>query len=210
MAKKRLVDLLEEAQSAGSDTEATQAELDPNQTLAEDTTLSDMNSHPETEQNEQSEQNTSTEARSKRTGPTKAELETTVSELKEALAASQQKETQLLKQIAELKSDMKDLKRVIQSLHTDMEAAEELKTELEEAKEVIRGLSQANLASAKTASSKPAESLQLQVRAKKLPSHSIEAGSLPKMSSERLGTLPQMSSDAGAGMLSDADIGWVD
>lgn len=129
--KKRLSDLLrEEAQKSPSEAEAiqeaTSKPIEPDPTLSE--------TEPSHDLDQPSPLNTATPA--KRI-PTKAELETTVSELREALNESHRKENSLQQQIADLKSDLQEQKILIQKLLVELEPTNQIKAELEQAKKVI-------------------------------------------------------------------------
>ena len=148
MTKKRLADLIqEEAQKPGDSDEATQ-EATPEQTLEPDASLSDTELSDETTADETTAElppvNTSTPSRAKRTNLTKAELETTLAELRDALQAAHQKENFLQQQIAGLKSDFQEQNKLVQKLQAEVEQADRVKAELEQAKKVILQLAEAN------------------------------------------------------------------
>ena len=69
--------------------------------------------------------------------PTKAELETTVSELRESLNESRVRENSLHQKIADLQSDLQEQKILLQKLLTELESTNKIKDELEQAKKVI-------------------------------------------------------------------------
>ncbi len=130
--KKRLSDLLrEEAQKSPSEAEAIQEAasepLEPDPTLSETEPIHETTDQP-------SPLNTAT---STKRIPTKAELETTVSELREALNESHGKENSLRQQIADLKSDLQEQKILLQKLLAELEPTNQIKAELEQAKKVI-------------------------------------------------------------------------
>lgn len=125
MVKKRLEDLLREEAQKSPNTEAASE-----QTIElEATEVSDTD--PET-----TEDSSSTTA-AMRTNPTKAELENTVKELKAALQASEAENKTLQRQISTLQSDLQQ-----QKILADL--AEKLQAELDEAKQLILKLSEAN------------------------------------------------------------------
>lgn len=199
MTKKRLADLIqEEAQKSGdSETEATQ-EATPEQPLEPDTSLSDTEPSDETTADETTEElpplNTSTPFRAKRPGSTKAELETTLAELREELQAAHQKEKFFQQEIVGLQSDVQEQKKLVQKLQAEVEKANQVKAELEQARKVILQLSEANSKKIQevNTSKQEHESLRLQKsRSKKIPYHSIQPN-LP------FSEIP------------DKDIGWVD
>ena len=133
MTKKRLVDLLqEEAQKSPDPEEAASDQPDP--TLAETEPVDETTDEPS---------KVNTPARAKHI-PTKADLETTVSELSEALEAAQKKESSLQQQIAGLQSDLQEQKILLQKLLAELEPTNQIKAELEQAKKVILQLLEAN------------------------------------------------------------------
>jgi len=195
MTKKRLSDLLraEVQKSPDLETEAGQ-EIPSDQPLESDTALPELEISPEITE-EPSAMNISEDLRNKRTGTTKADLEATVAELKEALYKAQSRENSLQQQIIDLQSNLQTQNKLVQDAQKELEQVNVLKAEFEQAKELILKLSETN-------SKKPSEgitpsrqgddSLRSQkLSLKKLPYHVIH---LPAEISK----------------LSDNDIGWVD
>lgn len=128
MVRKRLEDLLrEEAQKSPNSETASEQTIELEATEVSDT-------DPET--TESTEDSSSTTA-AKRTNPTKAELETTVKELKAALQASEAENKSLQRQISTLQSDLQQ-----QKILADL--AEKLQAELDETKQLILKLSEVN------------------------------------------------------------------
>ena len=70
------------------------------------------------------------------------ELETAVDELKKLLETAQKKETSLQGQIADLKSQLQEQKKLTKESQTQASHDEQLKTQLEEAKETILKLAE--------------------------------------------------------------------
>jgi chromosome segregation ATPase len=195
MNKKRLSDLLraEVQKSPDLETEAGQ-EIPSDQHLESDTALPELEISPEITE-EPSAMNISEDLRNKRTGTTKAELEATVAELKEALYKAQSRENSLQKQIIDLQSSLQTQNKLVQDAQKELEQVNVLKAEFEQAKELILKLSETNSKKPSEAitSSRPGDdSLRSQkLSLKKLPYHVIH---LPAEISK----------------LSDNDIGWVD
>ncbi len=172
--KKRLADLLrEEAQQPPDPVEAIQEAapepLEPAPTLSE--------TQPSHDPDQPSPLNAATPA--KRI-PTKAELETTVSELREALNESHGKENSLRQQIADLKSDLQEQKILLQKLLAELEPANQIKAELEQAKKVILQLledSSKTTQEVNTAKKEKENSKSQKLALKKSPHTSIEPSS---------------------------------
>ncbi|WP_017316527.1 hypothetical protein [Mastigocladopsis repens] len=172
MAKKNLSDLLqEEAQKfsppEGETTIDVVAITDNNPSSPSD---NDTGKEEGSAQLEEESKQAADSTTSKRTNPTKAELEATVKELKEALEKAQQKETSLVKDLKETiekaqqqeTSLVKDLKETIEKaqqkeasfqqevadLQSDLskqkKLAAKLKTELDDAKQAAVHLAGAN------------------------------------------------------------------
>lgn len=138
MNKKRLSDLLRDEAEKSPDTESIEEVVN---NLEVDTTLSDTEPLDETS-DEHSPVNIT--SRAKRTSPTKAELETTLTELQEALQAAQIREESLGQQIAGLQLELQEQKTLVKNLQPILEQTNQLKTELEQAKKVILQLSEIN------------------------------------------------------------------
>ncbi|HEY9846404.1 MAG TPA: hypothetical protein V6D03_09420 [Candidatus Caenarcaniphilales bacterium] len=174
MAKKRLVDLLrEEAEKAS------EAEIETVQ--RRDTVPNTSDVEVETDQEVASAQELETDtstplpvltssAHARRTGPTKAELEVTVTELKEAVQEAQRKETYLQKRTDDLQSALNEQKTLV----------EKLQAELGEAKKVILQLSEVK---DKTTQEKVPKSRALALE--KSPHHTTQPNSSPEMFSNR-------------------------
>lgn len=216
MNKKRLSDLLRDEAEKSPETESIEEVVN---NLEVDTTLSDIEPLDET-LDEHSPVNTTSRAR--RTSPTKAELETTLTELQEALQAAQMREESLGQQIADLQLELQEQKLLVKNLQPILEQTNQLKTELEQAKKVILQLSEINSASTQSAiapkkesqaNSKPTQSAitprkesrdfrAQNLNLKKLPHHSIQ----PPQSLE-----PNPPDSPGSNSkLSNKDIGWFD
>ncbi|MBW4638103.1 MAG: hypothetical protein KME05_07670 [Gloeocapsa sp. UFS-A4-WI-NPMV-4B04] len=214
MNKKRLSDLLRD-----------EAQKSPDESIEEvvnnlevDITLPETESLDET-LDEHSPVNTT--SRTKRTNPTKAELETTLTELQEALQAAQMREESLGQQVVDLQLELQEQKLLVKTLQPILEQTNQLKTELEQAKKVILQLSEINSKSTQSAITpkkeaqvnyKPTQSAitpkkESEFRAqnlnlKKLPHHSIQ----PPQSLE-----PNPPDSPGSNSkLSNKDIGWFD
>jgi len=112
---------------------------------------------------------TSSVSRAKRTGPTKAELEITVTELREVVQEAQHKETYLQQRTDDLQSALNEQKTLV----------EKLQSELEEAKKLILQLS----ASAKTTQKKTPKSRTIALQ--KLPQQTAQPNSSPEMFSNK-------------------------
>lgn len=212
--KKRLSDLLRDEAQRSPDTESIEEVVD----LAADTTLAETEPLDETDVSA-----VNTSSRTKRTNPTKAELETTLTELQAALQAAQIREEHLGQQIANLQLELQEQKTLVHNLQPTLEQTNQLKTELEQAKKVILQLSEINSKSTPSAiapkkesqaNSKPTQSAAITPRKesrdfraqnlnlKKLPQHSIQ----PHQSLE-----PNPPDSHGSNTkLSNKDIGWFD
>jgi len=122
------------------------------------------------------------------------ELETAVDELKKLLDTAQKTETSLQGQIADLKSQLQEQKKLTKELQTQASHDKQLKTQLEEAKETILKLAEvSSKATAKVSAAKKQSSL--------VPAKSIRTEKLPNYSdpSERPNTT-----------ITNKDIGWFD
>lgn len=189
MTKKRLVDLLqEEAQKSPSPSPETEAiqEAAPDQPLEPDTTLSET--EPLDETTAPPSVDTATALHAKRTGLTKAELETTVIELREAVQAAYGKENSLQQQIANLQSDLQEQKILVQKLQATLEQTNQIKAELEQARTVILQLSEANSKTTQKADTPKKENKgtsSQRLGLKKLPQHSIQPDSTSGETFER-------------------------
>ncbi|QDL11566.1 hypothetical protein DP113_30140 [Brasilonema octagenarum UFV-E1] len=146
MTKKRLSDLLqEEAQKLSPSEGETTIDVDA---VADDNSSTSSDSDTENEEETQQAAETTT---SKRTTPTKAELEATVKELKEALEKAQKKETSLVKQLKNtLEKTQQNQASVVNELKETMEKTQkkeasvvkQLKETLEKAQEKEASLQQ--------------------------------------------------------------------
>jgi hypothetical protein len=76
----------------------------------------------------------------RRSTPTKAELETQVAELQQALASAQDHETQLQEKITYLQSEQRQQQAQVQKMQAELKTVNQLQQELAEAKEMIRKL----------------------------------------------------------------------
>ena len=122
------------------------------------------------------------------------ELETAVDDSKKLSETAQNKETSLQGQIADLKSQLQEQKKLIKELQTQASHDQQLKTQLEEAKETILKLAEvSSKATAKVSAAKKQSSL--------VPAKSIRTEKLPNYSdpSERPNTT-----------ITNRDIGWFD
>jgi len=130
MVKKRISDLLrQEAHNISeSDTDAV-IEV-----------ASEEVSEPEVEVVDDTANNTS----AKRSTPTKADLEATVTDLKAELEQARQKEASLQPQIEQLQSELSEQKKLVHQLLLDLEQTETLKTELKQAKQAAMQLAESN------------------------------------------------------------------
>lgn len=176
MAKKRLVDLLrEEAQKAPEAENETvrrrQETVEQAPDLEIEAVQENISAHElDTDATTSSPALTS---RSRRTGPTKAELEITVAELREVVQEAQRKEAYLQQRSEDLQSDLEEQKTLVAKLQT----------ELDQAKKVILQLSDNN---AKTTQEKAPKSSQ-KIALRKAPHHTIQPNSSPDMFSNRGG-----------------------
>ncbi|MBP5976929.1 hypothetical protein HW132_30455 [Brasilonema sp. CT11] len=120
MTKKRLSDLLqEEAQKLSPSDGETTIDVDA---VSDDNSSTSSDSDTGNEEETQQAAETTT---SKRTTPTKAELEATVKELKEALEKAQKKETSLVKQLKNtLEKTQQKEASVVNELKETMEKAQ--------------------------------------------------------------------------------------
>ena len=122
------------------------------------------------------------------------EVETAVDELKKLLETAQKTETSLQGQIADLKSQLQEQKKLTKELQTQASHDKQLKTQLEEAKETILKLAEvSSKATAKVSAAKKQSSL--------VPAKSTRTEKLPNYSdpSERPNTT-----------ITNKDIGWFD
>ncbi len=128
MVKKRLEDLLREEAEKSPQLEDQTIQVPSEEILEPDTISVSETSH------------------SRRTSPTKAELETMLKELRAALEAAQEENTALQQEIVALHSDSQEQKTLV----------EKLQSELEQAKKMILQLSEHNSKPAAIVNSKPA------------------------------------------------------
>jgi chromosome segregation ATPase len=196
MTKKRLADLLQEETQKSPDLETDIIqEPAPDQPSEPDPTVSEAEPLYETTE-EPSPVKMSASPQAKRTSPTKAELETTVTELREALQAAKGKEDFLQQQITDLQSDLHEQKILVQKLQAELGQTNEIKAEFEQAKKVILQLSEASSKPTQEVNTRKKENKDFssqKLALKKLPQHSIE----PKLNSP-------------SSKVSNADIGWFD
>ncbi|HEY9699746.1 MAG TPA: hypothetical protein V6D10_20970 [Trichocoleus sp.] len=170
MVKKRLSDLLrEEAQKSGeaaseqSENQQTEGTIAPAAEKANEPAKAAPEAEPpEAAQPVEPEASPEEPSHQRKSSPTKVELEGLVAELKAALAASrqttQQQEDALNQQITTLQASLQDQQSLIEKLQTEVQQAQSLKKELEEAKQMILQLSQANAKPAPAAPAAPAVS----------------------------------------------------
>jgi len=175
MAKKRLVDLLrEEAHKAP---EAENETVQRRQETVEQAPDLEIEAVQENLSDHELETDATTSspalARSRRTGPTKAELEITVAELREVVQEAQRKEAYLQQQSEDLQSALEEQKTLVAKLQA----------ELDQAKKVILQLSDTN---AKTTQEKAPKSSQ-KIALRKAPHHTIQPNSSPDMFSNKGG-----------------------
>jgi len=175
MAKKRLVDLLrEEAQKAP---EAENETVQRRQETVEQAPDLEIEAVQENLSAHELEIDTTTSspalARSRRTGPTKAELEITVAELREVVQEAQCEEAYLQQRSEDLQSALEEQKTLVAKLQA----------ELDQAKKVILQLSDTN---GKTTQEKAPKSSQ-KIALRKAPDHTIQPNSSPDMFSNKGG-----------------------
>lgn len=190
MTEKHLADLLQN--SPDSETEAIQ-QVAPDQPLELNTTVSETEPLDETTA-EPSSVDTAAALGDQRTDPTKAELETTVIELREGLQAAYSKENSLQQQIANLQSDLQEQKILVQKLQADLEQTNQIKAEFEQAKKVFLQLSETSAKTTQKANNTRKESEHLKpqkLALKKLPHQSIQP-------------------DSPTSNISEVDVTWVD
>jgi uncharacterized protein YoxC len=180
MVKKRLEDLLREEAQKSPDSEAASEQV----IELEATVVPETDPEPALESAETS--SVSADGHARRTNPTKAELETTVKELKAALQASEAENTSLQQKFSSLQSDLQQQKTSV----------EKLQSELEQTKKVILQLSESNSKSSQTAN------------------NSSEKNKSSKLQNSALSRLPQVphspSFDSPTVVVSEPDIGWFD
>ena len=185
MTKKSLGDLLREEAQQPPDPEAEAIQEAASEPLEPSSTLSET--EPINETTDQPPQVNTATTRAKRI-PTKAELETTVSELSEALQAAHRKESSLQQQIADLQSDLQEQKILLQKQIAELEPTKQIKAELEQAKKVILQLLEANSKTTQEANTPKKENKgtsSQKVALKKLPQHSIQPDSSSGKTFER-------------------------
>jgi DNA repair exonuclease SbcCD ATPase subunit len=151
MAKKSLTDLLHEEVKKSSKQES--------KTVQENT--DDELQEQNAQLGEESPMNTQNNPSARRATPTKADLESTITELKTALKEAQhqeekfvdlknaleeayKKEGALEQQITDLQSDLQHQKRLVHKLEKELEKLEPLKKEFEQAKKAALQLAEAN------------------------------------------------------------------
>jgi predicted RNase H-like nuclease (RuvC/YqgF family) len=194
MTKKRLADLLREEAQQSPELETEAIQEAPGEPL-EPLTLSETEPTDETTA-DPSPINLSVAPRAnKRLGPpTKADLETTVAELREALQSAHGRENSLQQQLDTLQLELQEQKRLVQNLQAAVEQAEQIKVEYERAKEVILKLTEANSKKSPEVNLARQEDQGFKSQKselKKIPYHSIRQS-------------------APSTKLSNADVGWVD
>jgi predicted RNase H-like nuclease (RuvC/YqgF family) len=192
MTKKRLEDLLREEAGKPLDSETKALPETALDQLPTDVTPSEM--EPLSGINVEPSPENSTISRPKRSNPTKAELETTVTELQEALQAAYQNESSLQQQVANLQLELQEQKTLVEKLQAVVEQVDQLKAELEEAKAVILQLSETNSRTTQKTIAKEQE-------IKDSRSRTLSLKKLPRQV-----TQPNIPSKK----LSDRDIGWFD
>ncbi len=177
MVRKRLEDLLRE-----------EAEKSPNSEAAFEQTI-ELEATEVSDTDPEITEDSSSNTAAKRTNPTKAELENTVKELKAALQASEAENKSLQRQISTLQSDLQQ-----QKILADL--AEKLQAELDETKQLILKLSEAN--------SKPPRSVS--------PSSSTQQSSQGKnLALSRLPKAPQSPTLNSPVVINPGpDVGWFD
>lgn len=189
MVKKRLTDLLREEalNSSNGDTEAAQD--------SQDNAQSGKAGAAKTTAEESPEDNAT--PRSKRSNPTKADLQATVTELRATLKATQGRESQLEKKVAQLQAELQTQQPMVEKLQADLEQIDQVKADLEQAKETILQLSELNArlsAQEKSTDSTPPA-------AKSTKAKDLSLVRLPHPPSR-----PEFSSNK----IAKADMGWVD
>lgn len=142
MTKKRLSDLLREEVEKPSEAELEQTqqvvqaqpEAPNNATDAE--TLKELSMT--------TSENTPEKATTRKSHPTKADLESTITEMEAALQEGEEREVALKQQVADLQAELKKQKDFVQKLQEYLEQATQLKTELEQARKAATQLEEAN------------------------------------------------------------------
>lgn len=204
MTKKSLADLLREEAHKSPDSEAEavqEAALEP---LEPAPTLSET--EPTTTSYETTDDPSPLDTaapRAKRL-PTKAELEITVSELREALKDSHGKENSLQQQIADLQSDLQEQKILLQKLLGELEQTSQIKAELEQAKKVILQLV--------ADSSKTTQEANTRSKATQEPNTPKKENKDLRPQKLALKKLPQHSvqPDSPSGEIFERNVGWFD
>ncbi|MBE9125941.1 MULTISPECIES: hypothetical protein [unclassified Coleofasciculus] len=150
MTKKRLTDLLREEVEKLAEPDEENNETSGEQDLEQDT-----------EAVEKPTMTTQSKSNARRSAPTKAELEATVTELraaleetqhqdttlielKEALEEANQREASLQQQITDLQANLEQQKDSVEKLQQQLKTIEGLKAEFEQAKKAAVQLAQAN------------------------------------------------------------------
>ncbi len=175
MTKKRLSDLLRD-----------EVQNHPDQADTPNATAEAAKSQP------------SSVSRTRRSNPTKADLEMMLEDLKTELAASQAQETELQETLTTLKQELTEQKNLVKKLQADLKEAEEYRSKFAHAEETIRQLTA--VAPAVENKTVPETAPEIDYRSqrmllKKLPEHSIDHSVQPRAMSQKL---------------TNADIGWVD
>lgn len=179
MVRKRLEDLVrEEAQkSLKPENEAASAE----QTIELEATVV-----PETD-------NDHSLSGAKRATPTKADLETTLKELKAALQAAEEDNSSWQQQTATLQSDLQEQKTLVEKLQLELSQAKQLILKITESNSVPPQKENPQPSPKENKSIKPQnlKPQNLSLRTKTIPYHSMQASSPPTE-------------------MTNSDIGWFD
>lgn len=252
MARKRLSDLLREEEQKGgekstapeTENTSTPAQSDAAEPVVEVTgevvASDDLSSAHIELRNAAAEPEPTPDEPNDAQATIQAELENTIEQLKTELKtlqqkvqAAQTKEATLQTEIDQLKAETTTQQKQIQQLQAEVKQSDQLKTELEAAKQMILKLSQPQPTASK-ATPKPAPSVMPTVRAaepeldskpvemivpakpaaaqrpklhqmelRKLLDHPTQPGSLPPMPSETKKPEKEVK-------LSDTDVGWMD
>ncbi len=195
MVRKRIEDLVrEEAQkSSQSEDDAIQA-ADTEQPL-----------QPEVLEPEEADSRSAT---AKRVSSTKADLETTVKELKAALQASEADNRSWQQKTATLQSDLQEQKTVVEKLQVELEQAKQVILKLTESNSVPPKTENKSTLATKTEnkSSQATKTENKSFQATKTENKSTKPAYLPVKRIPEYSVGPNYASN----QITDKDIGWVD
>lgn len=192
MVRKRLGDLVrQEAKESRSEDEA------------DNTTALEVEATVVPEASEEAEDESSASG-AKRSNPTKADLETTVKELKAALQAAESDNNSWQEKNSALESDLQKQKTLV----------DKLQVELEEAKQTILKLTESNSPPAKLKSNSPPAKQENNSLPPKIETKSTKSTNLALRKSPNRPIKPNSPSDdisdSNPDRISNSDLGWFD